>query len=390
MTILSKRLDEWIAEIPVFLRDVKKSPYPSQACYILVGRNNIRLYILKPFLYDYRAALPPATSQRTPTNGTADSSILRKMLLPQCTSHARSSLWALHDLHEVVGVPINFFILHQGFLSSSTFIMTVWHGTRDVDILFQDRDIIEFALKMFNAEDRFATILLKRAHRILHNIALRIFPEITNEAQKKRFQELLRQHGSAALVPPSLRASADGQPRGSAWTPASAKGNDAKESKAPTGTLNVDASQCDHKSTETFAVGPTFSTMATLTHRTQNGVPISYAKRIPTTSNSIAHGQSQNVAGQGIGNDANTRELSFGSPYGVTPPSLRSTDSASNDIGTAIDELDVRQWLPLSESTTPLPFHADSLSMRSGFEFTGDLSWTDYFSRFLGGLPEPT
>ena len=25
-----------------------------------------------------------------------------------------------------------------------------------------------------------------------------------------------------------------------------------------------------------------------------------------------------------------------------------------------------------------------------GFQFTGDLSWTDYFDRFLGGLPDPS
>lgn len=406
MTILSKRLDEWSAEVPVFLRDVRTSPFPAQACYVIVGRNNIRLYILKPFLYDFKASFPSVASGRTGSGSQEDGSILRKMLLPQCTRHARSSLWALKNLHEDVGVPLYFFILHQGFLSASTFLMTVWHGTRDIETLCEDRDIVEFGLRVFNAEARFATILLKRAHRILRNIALRMLPAVQDAAQRRRLQDLLRQNGSAVpLAPATLRAAADGAPRTS-WTPpdtqVSAKrgvlGGDALSARLDG--KNMQSNTPGGSIGETFLTGPAMTTMAMMTPRLQNGTPLSESRRFPHTSSpvgvareeaaadqvALAHPQQQAMANVGgdfvpaTGAAASPRTLGFNTSMGP-----------HGDISHTLDSLDVRQWLPVSDNDGAVPaVPYESNDLRGGFEFTGDLSWTDYFSRFLGGLPDPS
>lgn len=275
MTIMCKKIDEWTNEFPPYLEDVKNTPYPILCAFLQSGKTNLRLYTLKPFIYDVRATSLPSN----------DDSILRKMLLPQCANHARGTLRALRELQQIRSIPISYCFLHQSFLSASTFILTIWHGTNDQEMLLNDSDIIEFSLEVYYQQSRFASVLVQRAHRILRNIALRCLPLLLDEGKRKRMQELLRQSGvvGGGIAPATLNAIGQSGP-------------------------------------------VTRNTMDT-------GYPI-------RTNHSMLSNDSQ------------------------PSPTLQTYDD---------------QHVALS-AIPAVPI---------GHEFAGDLSWTDYFDRFFGGLPEP-
>jgi hypothetical protein len=333
MTVLCKRLDEWVANTPKHLQDIRQSPYPVQAAFLHCGRNNVRLYILKPFLYTFR---PDLSSKSASYPANDENSILRKMLLPQCTSHARATLSAVKAINDDVGVPVNYFLMHQSFLSASTFILTVWHGTQDLELLRSDNEIIQFALKMYNNETKYASVLLQRAHRILKNVAVRALTVISDEEQRKKLQDLLRRSGGGAVIAP---------------TPLPPHTNVVRDS------LLVN-SQSPRNS------------FSALNH--------SSSPLARTSRQCISHLRNERDDSHSNSPQQSALQIAFS-------PDLPFKDGIGD---VPIDTFDVQQWLP-SSIGTPVGLHTETDALSTGFQFDGDMSWTDYFTRFLGGLPEP-
>ena len=188
MAILSKRLDEWVAETPAHLRSLD-SPFKLQAGIVQCGTHDIRLYILKPFL---------------------NHAALRKMLHPQCSYHARECLKVVIELYEGDDVTDLVFIFQQAFMSTATFMITVWHECRDAEKLAEDNDLIEATLRMFASfDDRYFSRIFRRAHRILRDIAVRTIHTMTSD-QRERVSTLLQSFGlrlPAMMVSPALLGS---------------------------------------------------------------------------------------------------------------------------------------------------------------------------------------
>lgn len=183
MVILSKRLEEWVAETPAHLRSVENSPFRLQAGIVQCGTHDIRLYILKPFL---------------------DHSALRKMLHPQCVFHARECLRVVIALHESDHMSDLVFIFQQAFMSTATFMITVWHECREVDKLAEDNDLVESTLRIFAAfDDRYFSRLFRRAHRILRDIALRSMHTMTSDQREAVSRMLVRADQRLAGVAPT-------------------------------------------------------------------------------------------------------------------------------------------------------------------------------------------
>ncbi|TKY86712.1 hypothetical protein EX895_004352 [Sporisorium graminicola] len=184
MVILSKRLEEWVAETPAHLRSID-SPFRLQAGLVQCGTHDIRLYILKPFL---------------------EHSALRKMLHPQCVFHARECLRVVIALHDGNHMSDLVFIFQQAFMSTATFMITVWHECREADKLAEDNDLIESALRIFAAfDDRFFSRLFRRAHRILRDIALRSMHTMTSDQRERVSRMLVRaDQRMSGVIPPAL------------------------------------------------------------------------------------------------------------------------------------------------------------------------------------------
>jgi hypothetical protein len=169
MAQLCKRLDEWVAETPEHLQDLSTSPYKLQAGIVSCARHDIRLYILKPFLPD---------------------PFLYNMLRPQCTAHARACLTTVLDLYEGGHLNNMVFVFTQAFMSSVTFLLTVWHVTQNVKDLLPDAGLIERTASMMAMafDDRFCSSVFKKAWRVLQRIATRLLPAL-NEEQRIRMQQ---------------------------------------------------------------------------------------------------------------------------------------------------------------------------------------------------------
>lgn len=103
MATLSKRLDEWIEDTPVALRTLQ-NPYKWQAALVQLGTHDVRLYILKPFLFDPQ---------------------WRKILEPQCIDHAKKGLQTTTELFADGHLNDMVFVLQQGFMSTSTFMVSL-------------------------------------------------------------------------------------------------------------------------------------------------------------------------------------------------------------------------------------------------------------------------
>lgn len=182
MVILSKRLEEWVSETPSHLRSIE-SPFRFQAGLVQCGTHDIRLYILKPFL---------------------EHSALRKMLHPQCVFHARECLRVVIALHEGDHMSDLVFIFQQAFMSTATFMITVWHECREVDKLAEDNDLVESTLRIFAAfDDRYFSRLFRRAHRILRHIALRSMHTMTSDQRERVSRMLVRADQRTSGVVPS-------------------------------------------------------------------------------------------------------------------------------------------------------------------------------------------
>lgn len=102
MALLSKRLDEWVADTPPQLRTLQ-SPYKWQAGILQLGTHDVRLYILKPFLFDQ---------------------YLRKMLHTQCVDHAKEGLRSIVELFDDGQLLDIVFPVQQGFMSMCTFMVS--------------------------------------------------------------------------------------------------------------------------------------------------------------------------------------------------------------------------------------------------------------------------
>ncbi len=103
MALLSKRLDEWMADTPEQLRTLQ-SPYKWQAGILQLGTHDCRLYILKPFLFD---------------------PILRRVLHTQCVEHAKSGLQVIIELFDEGQFAQDIvFPMQQGFMSTCTFMVS--------------------------------------------------------------------------------------------------------------------------------------------------------------------------------------------------------------------------------------------------------------------------
>ena len=207
MVILSKRLEEWVAETPSHLRSIE-SPFRLQDGLVQCGTHDIRLYILKPFL---------------------EHSALRKMLHPQCVFHARECLRVVIALHEGNHMSDLVFIFQQAFMSTATFMITVWHECREPDKLSEDNDLVESTLRIFAAfDDRYFSRLFRRAHRILRDIALRSMHTMTSDQRERVSRMLVRaDQRMSGVVPSTLLGmkpmSAMIQPRADASLPPSAR-----------------------------------------------------------------------------------------------------------------------------------------------------------------------
>ncbi|KAJ1028723.1 hypothetical protein NDA16_001889 [Ustilago loliicola] len=207
MVILSKRLEEWVAETPSHLRSTE-SPFRLQAGLVQCGTHDIRLYILKPFL---------------------EHSALRKMLHPQCVFHARECLRVVIALHEGEHMSDLVFIFQQAFMSTATFMITIWHECRQVDKLAEDNDLVESTLRIFAAfDDRYFSRLFRRAHRILRDIALRSMHTMTSDQRERVSRMLVRADQRMSGVVPStlmgMKPVSDMiQPRADASLPPSAR-----------------------------------------------------------------------------------------------------------------------------------------------------------------------
>ncbi|KAJ1038280.1 hypothetical protein NDA10_007647 [Ustilago hordei] len=184
MVILSKRLEEWVGQTPRHLGSIE-SPFRLQAGLVQCGTHDIRLYILKPFL---------------------EHSALRKMLHPQCVLHARECLRVVIALHEGDHMSDLVFIFQQAFMSTATFMITVWHECREVDKLAEDNDLVESTLRIFAAfDDRYFSRLFRRAHRILRDIALRSMHTMTSDQRERVSRMLVRaDQRMSGLVPSTM------------------------------------------------------------------------------------------------------------------------------------------------------------------------------------------
>ncbi|KDN52760.1 hypothetical protein K437DRAFT_292866 [Tilletiaria anomala UBC 951] len=188
MALLSKRLDEWIADTPAHYR-TPQSPYKWQAGILQMGTHDIRLYILKPFLFD---------------------PYLRKMLHVQCIDHSKEGLKTIVDLFEDDHLADMVFVMQQGFMSTCTFMITVWHGTAEPDKLAEDELLIEATLRIFASFDvRFLSQIVKKALRLLYNIANRALPSMSSDYADKTKQVLEKLKDVASgLSPPPAQANA--------------------------------------------------------------------------------------------------------------------------------------------------------------------------------------
>lgn len=337
MTILSKRLDEWVAAMPSHLQSVQASPYKLQAGLLQCGRHDIRLYILKPFVQDVKPSFPQPNGRGAGGKGSVqEESILKKMLLPQCASHARDCLRLLAILEEEGQLSHMVFVMQQAFLSAATFMLTVWHEARDVEVLSQDKDLIEATLRMLRPEEnRYCSALLRRAQRVLCNIARRVLRAIPEEEQRNRIQNLIDLQGSDPM---------GGGPK----------------------LFYGGASHKEHRQSIKEDVDKNNLPKEILNGTGYGGEPLWLRG-----SDSRATGAS-----------------SHHTPSSGLPEALAFADSKSDSFKRDMDTGDVHgpgDW-PLFSGDEFVSALRDDFGVFSHFS---ELNWTDYFSKFLGGLPNP-
>lgn len=216
---LSALLDDWVSGIPEHLEDPRTSPFKLQAGLMTCGRHDIRLYILKPFLGDAN---------------------LYKSIHPPCILHARVCLQTVIDLYEGTHLNNMVFIFMQAFMSSVTFMLTVWHVTTDLQKLAEDASLIEKTARMMALafDDRYCSAVFRKAWRVLQRVAVRAMP-IMSEQQRQETQRWITANriGGEVFLPSahvdgSENAKKDSAtPSVSSSDPARAKGTDSLRSQ---------------------------------------------------------------------------------------------------------------------------------------------------------------
>lgn len=293
-----------------------------------------------------------------------EGSILRKMLLPQCVSHARECLRLLAILWEEGQLSHMVFILQQAFLSAATFMLTVWHETSDVEALSKDKDLIEVTLSMLKPEtNRYCSALLRRAQRILCYIAQRALRGIKDEEQRKRVQALIDLHGLQSTTEGSklFPAVSQRQQQGAVKEDVDKVGGTKDGVNAAVTTSGDPVWEKWGDGSRWIASHPDLYEGKSPARPTpsNNTLPLSSA---PPSDHTLSGGHHYLINGN---------------------QTLSSKDKDRPDPSTGIE-----QWLGFED-----PFGSalrnDPSEIPHGFEFTTDLTWTDYFSKFLGGLPNP-
>ncbi|KIS70386.1 uncharacterized protein UMAG_01556 [Mycosarcoma maydis] len=383
MVILSKRLEEWVAETPMHLRSID-SPFRLQAGLVQCGTHDIRLYILKPFL---------------------EHSALRKMLHPQCVFHARECLRIVIALHEGDHMSDLVFIFQQAFMSTATFMITVWHECREVDRLAEDNDLVESTLRIFAAfDDRYFSRLFRRAHRILRDIALRSMHTMTSDQRERVSRLLVRgDRGMPGIVPSTMLGMGPVpgmmQPRADASLPPSARlaAKNERLERRSSGQLGeaaggglfphdpISAASYIHSWSPipSAPMSPSRNSVSEGSHVGENQI----------TSAAFGQFMMSNAGGNAAGNvhAGNNGHASVASSGSSHIAGLRAFDAAASprsQLAAASDgTIDRRSDIhPASfgDARGIMPLYTDDPgSVQHQLE---DLSWTDYFSRFLDDI----
>ncbi len=368
MVILSKRLEEWVAETPAHLRTIE-SPFRLQAGLVQCGTHDIRLYILKPFL---------------------EHSALRKMLHPQCVFHARECLRVVIALHEGDHMSDLVFIFQQAFMSTATFMITVWHECRDAERLAEDNDLVESTLRIFAAfDDRYFSRLFRRAHRILRDIALRSMHTMTSDQRERVSRMLVRADqrmagalpgvllaGKSALVPtkndsalpPSARMAARGERL--ERRPSAQLGE--------AGAAPISAASYIH-TWSPIPSAPMSPNRTSLSETSYSDGPITSAAFAQFMMDSTAGAPSTSSGGA----SATTQPA-----YHLGGVEARAHDDANGGPDSGAGKMAVHP-ASFGDARGIMPMYTDDPgSVAHQLE---DLSWTDYFSKFLddigGGTP---
>ncbi|EST07534.1 Zn(2)-C6 fungal-type DNA-binding domain protein [Kalmanozyma brasiliensis GHG001] len=378
MVILSKRLEEWVAETPSHLRSIE-SPFRLQAGLVQCGTHDIRLYILKPFL---------------------EHSALRKMLHPQCVFHARECLRVVIALHEGDHMSDLVFIFQQAFMSTATFMITVWHECREVDKLAEDNDLVESTLRIFAAfDDRYFSRLFRRAHRILRDIALRSMHTMTSDQRERVSRMLVRADLRMSGVVPSTMTgmkSASGmmQPRADPTLPPSARmaARNERLDRRVSGQYGDSggAASGGHLSNDPISAASYIHSWS----------PIPSAPMSPSR-NSISEGS--NVSETQITSAAFGQFVTSGAaghaPGGVYssgngsnhPAGMRPMDGApspranlATGMDATMDRMTTIHPASFGDARGIMPLYTDDPG--SAQHQLEDLSWTDYFSKFLDDI----
>lgn len=385
MVILSKRLEEWVAETPSHLRSIE-SPFRLQAGLVQCGTHDIRLYILKPFL---------------------EHSALRKMLHPQCVFHARECLRVVIALHEGEHMSDLVFIFQQAFMSTATFMITVWHECREVEKLAEDNDLVESTLRIFAAfDDRYFSRLFRRAHRILRDIALRSMHTMTSDQRERVSRMLMRaDQRMSGVVPSTLMGikpvSGMIQPRADASLPPSARlaARNERLQRRGSGQIGDAGSACfaanDPISAASYIHSWSPIPSAPMSPNRTSISEGSYASDTQITSAAFAQfmmsGAGNTMPGgapssgantisgvNGNGNGSNGGMVVNAAMSGVSAASPRSHVGGEADVSFN-NKIGAIHPASFGDARGIMPLYADDPG--SAQHQLEDLSWTDYFSK---------
>ncbi|SPO23033.1 related to transcriptional activator Mut3p [Ustilago trichophora] len=391
MVILSKRLEEWVAETPSHLRSIE-SPFRLQAGLVQCGTHDIRLYILKPFL---------------------EHSALRKMLHPQCVFHARECLRVVIALHEGDHMSDLVFIFQQAFMSTATFMITVWHECREPEKLAEDNDLVESTLRIFAAfDDRYFSRLFRRAHRILRDIALRSMHTMTSDQRERVSRMLVRaDQRMSGVVPATLLGmkpmSGMIQPRADVTLPPSARmaarnerlerrgSGQAGETAGASGGVHfsndpISAASYIHSWSPipSAPMSPSRNSISEGSHVSENQITsAAFAQFMMSGAASSTPGGANAGTGGMPGVNGNS---AMGSGA-LSNAGMRATDAAasprshlSGETEGSADRLGGIHPASFGDARGIMSLYADDPG--SAQHQLEDLSWTDYFSKFLDDI----
>lgn len=332
LTLLCKRLDEWVAGIPEHLLDPSTSPFPLQAGLVSCGRHDIRLYILKPFLADQT---------------------IHKQLHAQCVTHARACLKTVVDLYAQGHLKNMFFIFMQAFMSSATFLLTVWHMTKDPKVLAEDATLMEqTARTMATAfDDRYCSSVVQKAWRVLQRVAVRTMPMMSEDLRRRLQRWISTARIGGEYLPVISSGALNNSARASSQIPNARTQPGRREAglgSSPSQSLASDAPPSS--STYSFATGATAGPYPTSTFGLIGGPSGPINPNAPTSSvrqhgSPPGHWQSASVANRSRSSSRRASPTSFvqdhwtaggGHPsqtnHPLSPPSMASGVNATAGV----------------------------------------------------------